>query len=152
MKNAANENIPYDNNYYVGGLLVVDSLNIYTFPVKYDLHGGTMESGKKYYMGVMLQRDSQSQRLYLHDVIIEKEIEISTEEHLNTEQGRPRNDNLSMTSILKKSLNVNTNSRMILENLQNDTDIRYMLDEDNFDENGNHAKPKVEKLATSCEF
>lgn len=83
-------------------------------------------SSQKYYMGVMLQRDSQSQRLYLHDVVIEKEIEISTEEHLNTEQGRPRNDNLSMTSILKKALNVNTNSRMIFENSQNDTDIQQM--------------------------
>ncbi|MGN1154776.1 MAG: X2-like carbohydrate binding domain-containing protein [Agathobacter sp.] len=47
VKNTANEYIPYDNYYYyVGGLLEVESLSINAFPVKYDLQGGTMESGK----------------------------------------------------------------------------------------------------------
>ena len=47
VKNAANEYIPYDSYYYyVGGLLEVESLSINAFPVKYDLQGGTMESGK----------------------------------------------------------------------------------------------------------
>lgn len=45
--NNANEYIAYDNYYYyVGGLLEVDSLCINEFPVKYNLQGGIMESGK----------------------------------------------------------------------------------------------------------
>ncbi len=75
-------------------------------------------NNEPYYMGVMLQRDGQNQRLYLHDVITEKETAISTEDNLITTRSSANNDSLYMTSILRKALNVNNS---ISEKAENDT-------------------------------
>jgi len=53
-----------------------------------------------YFMGVMLQRDSQNQRLYLHDVVIEKEASELTQEHLDSTGPQESNENLYASSIL----------------------------------------------------
>ncbi len=63
-----------------------------------------------YYMGVMLQRDHQSQRLYLHDVITEKEASILSNEHPITNGGVQKGESFYMTSILQKALLVNPKS------------------------------------------
>ena len=39
---------------------------------------------ERMYVGVMLQRDPQNQRLYLHDVVTEKEFTTGGNGHLNT--------------------------------------------------------------------
>ena len=58
-----------------------------------------------YIMGVMLQRDNQYQRLYLHDVVIEKEVsDFSQDDLIST--GSSEGENLFTTSILQKVLNV----------------------------------------------
>lgn len=61
---------------------------------------------EKYFMGVMLQRDNQNQRLYIHDVVIEKEAVISSLEHLNPKGPNEKAKDLSLTSILKRVLSV----------------------------------------------
>ena len=61
----------------------------------------------QYYMGVMLQRDGQNQRLYIHDVILEKEVSTSTQEHLSTKGPYDGSKNLSISSILRNALVVN---------------------------------------------
>lgn len=64
------------------------------------------------YMGVMLQRDFQSQRLYLHDVVTLKQIEalnLSETTPVTTEVSEKSNS-LYMTSILQKAVLVNTHS------------------------------------------
>lgn len=68
-------------------------------------------SNEKYYMGVMLMRDNNTQRLYLHDVITEKETELISRVSLNTTEANETEHNLFMTSILQKALSVN-NSNM----------------------------------------
>ena len=69
-------------------------------------------NNESYYMGVMLQRDGRNQRLYLHDVITEKETTMSTPEFLITQTGASvENDNLYMTRILQKALNVKTDNQ-----------------------------------------
>ena len=55
-----------------------------------------------YFMGVMLQRDNKHQRLYIHDVLIEKEASNSSEEHLSTTGAAKENRNLFLTNILQK--------------------------------------------------
>ena len=71
-------------------------------------------NNESYYMGVMLQRDGRNQRLYLHDVITEKETTISTPEFLISQTGaNVENDNLYMTRILQKALNVKTDNQDI---------------------------------------
>ncbi len=57
-----------------------------------------------YYMGVMLQRDPQSQKLYLHNVAIEKEIATASINSRLTTKLVEDNDNLSITSILQNAL------------------------------------------------
>ena len=58
-----------------------------------------------YIMGVMLQRDDKYQRLYLHDVVIEKEaFDFSQDDLVST--GSSESENLYMTSILQKVLDV----------------------------------------------
>ncbi len=64
------------------------------------------------YMGVMLQRDFQSQRLYLHDVVTLKQIEalnLSETTPITTEVSEKSNS-LYMTSILQKAVLVNSKS------------------------------------------
>ncbi|HBA93274.1 MAG TPA: hypothetical protein DCZ02_01505, partial [Ruminococcaceae bacterium] len=67
-------------------------------------------ANERYYMGVMLQRDNQSQRLYLHDVIAEKETALSTDDDLNTTGSPKDNNNLFLTNILQNVLSVNSNN------------------------------------------
>lgn len=62
-----------------------------------------------YFMGVMLQRDSQNQRLYLHDVVIEKEASGSASEHLDSTGPHAENENLYTSSILDKIVEVKRN-------------------------------------------
>ncbi len=70
-------------------------------------------AGEKYYMGVMLKRNAESQRLYIHDVITEKEATVSdktgagTPEH-NRDLHRDT-ENLFLTSILQRALAVKGN-------------------------------------------
>ena len=62
---------------------------------------------EKMYVAVMLQRDPQSQRLYLHDAVIEKELDINSTEHLKTHRGPDTAENeLYTTDILRNALNV----------------------------------------------
>lgn len=63
-----------------------------------------------YFMGVMLQRDSQNQRLYLHDVVIEKETSDISQEHLVTTGPYAENGNLFTTNILEKIASVKVQS------------------------------------------
>ena len=58
-----------------------------------------------YIMGVMLQRDDQHKRLYLHDVVIEKEASDFSQDDL-VSTGSSESENLFTTSILQKVLNV----------------------------------------------
>ena len=64
-------------------------------------------SAEKMYTAVMLQRDPQTQRLYLHDAITEKELDIRGTEHLKTHRGSDTtNSELYTTDILRNALNV----------------------------------------------
>ncbi|MBO4972700.1 MAG: hypothetical protein J6D45_07780 [Clostridia bacterium] len=77
-----------------------------------------------YYMGVMLQRDNQSQRLYLHDVAIEKEASSITQADLITTGADEIEDNLFTTIILQKALSVKyQNEKSLLSD--RDSDILY---------------------------
>ena len=62
-------------------------------------------SGIPYFMGVMIQRDSNTNRLYLHDVVIKKEASEYQTEHLNT-TGPVETENLFMTEVLEKAISV----------------------------------------------
>lgn len=72
---------------------------------------------EKNYMGVMLQRDSQSQRLYIHDVITEKEDFLISNGNPVTYGAVEESKNLFLTSILRKALLVKDNS---MQNSQED--------------------------------
>jgi len=85
-------------------------------------------SKQKFYMGVMLQRDNQSQRLYLHDVVIEKESTEYAAEHLNTTGPLARNDELYITNILLDALSVKNNKTIKDTGARaNDGDILFSL-------------------------
>lgn len=60
---------------------------------------------QKYYMGVMLQRDAHNQRLYAHDVVIEKEPTEFSGDILSTTGSRKKSE-LHITDILLNALNV----------------------------------------------
>lgn len=62
---------------------------------------------EKMYTAVMLQRDPRTQRLYLHDAITEKELDIRGTEHLKTHRGSDTtNSELYTADILRNALNV----------------------------------------------
>lgn len=61
--------------------------------------------GISYYMGVMLQRDANANRLYIHDVILKKEAFDYHTEHLNT-TGPDDSENLFLTEVLEKAVSV----------------------------------------------
>lgn len=63
---------------------------------------------ERYYMAAMLQRDANTQRLYLHDVVAEKELQPSSSAILSTTGTAEESKQLSITSILLNALNVNT--------------------------------------------
>ena len=71
-----------------------------------------------YYMGVMLQRDAQTQYLYLHNVVIEKEMLDTSKTHLVTTGVNEENKHLSISSILQKAINVK-------KNIENGIEERY---------------------------
>lgn len=64
---------------------------------------------ESYYMGVMLQRDSQNQRLYLHNVAIEKETSNTAQANLLTTGADAVNENLFITKILQDAIAVKKN-------------------------------------------
>ena len=67
-----------------------------------------------YYMGVMLQRDVKTQRLYLHNVVIEKEaLEVSQDDLLTT-GSHEDNEHLFITSLLQNALAVKTEITTLL--------------------------------------
>lgn len=61
---------------------------------------------EKMYTAVMLQRDPQNQRLYLHDVVTEKEFTTGGNGHLNTTGPNAANGELFTADILRNALNV----------------------------------------------
>ncbi len=63
-------------------------------------------AGKPYYMGVMIQRDSKYQRLYLHDVVIEEETPVSSEADLLTTGADEGDERLFISNILQRVLKV----------------------------------------------
>lgn len=74
-------------------------------PVAAPVTAGT--PAEKMYTAVMLQRDPQTQRLYLHDAITEKELDIRGTEHLKTHRGSDTtNSELYTADILRNALNV----------------------------------------------
>lgn len=69
-----------------------------------------------YYMGVMLQRDYQSQRLYLHNVVIEKETLNESPAHRVTTGSLDSNERFYITNILQNAINVKYEMRRAKEN------------------------------------
>ena len=67
-------------------------------------------NAEKMYVGVMLQRDPQTQRLYLHDVVAEKEPASQTGGHLSTTGPGGSESELYTTNILRNVLNVKKNN------------------------------------------
>ena len=61
---------------------------------------------ERMYVGVMLQRDPRNQRLYLHDVVTEKEFTTGGNGHLNTTGPNAANGELYTADILRNALNV----------------------------------------------
>ena len=60
-----------------------------------------------YYMGVMLQRDTQNQRLYLHNVVaIKEEATTLSQDDSLTNWSDESDSRLFITSILQKAINV----------------------------------------------
>ena len=76
------------------------------------------ESAEKMYVAVMLQRDTQNQRLYLHYVVTEteKELSASSNEHLNTTGPKATSKELYATNILLDALRVKGDVRASDEN------------------------------------
>ncbi len=70
-----------------------------------------------YLMGVMLQRDAQHQRLYLHNVlVIDKETAKVSNDNKVTTWSNETNDNLSITSILQNALFVKDDNKNLSVN------------------------------------
>lgn len=87
-----------------------------------------------YYMGVMLQRDSRYQRLYLHNVVsvaIEREATSSSKDNLVTTGALENENHLSITSIIQKALNVKAEKQKnIAQTTENNgKNVRYALSE-----------------------
>ena len=67
-------------------------------------------NAEKMYVGVMLQRDPQTQRLYLHDAVAEKEPASQTGGHLSTTGPGGSESELYTTNVLRNVLNVKKNN------------------------------------------
>lgn len=74
----------------------------------------------------MLQRDSLYQRLYLHDVVIEKEASDFSQDDL-VSTGSSESENLYVTSILQKVLNVKQQNKTNKLPVGEDTSPRALL-------------------------
>lgn len=83
-----------------------------------------------YYMGVMLQRDYQSQRLYLHNVAIEKETSIEPPAHRLTTGSLDSEGRLFITTILQNAINVKQEIRRTSENNVQDSQKDARTDAD----------------------
>lgn len=70
-------------------------------------------NAEKMYVGVMLQRDPQTQRLYLHDAVAEKEPAAQTGGHLSTTGPNGSESELYTTNILRNALNVKKNNERL---------------------------------------
>ncbi len=88
-----------------------------------------------YLMGVMLQRDAQNQRLYLHNVVIKEKTTKSQEVDLLTTGTYNENDRLFITSILQKVLSVNTSKAKNIAKADL-ADRKYDLSDEVHNENG----------------
>ena len=76
---------------------------------------------EKFYMGVMVQKDTQSNRMYLHDVITEKATSsFNTEPTTENGEGIRDKGHLYITNILQKALEVNRSDK---NNSKNSSDI-----------------------------
>ena len=81
-----------------------------------------------YYMGVMLQRDTQYQRLYLHNVVsvaTEREAISSSQDNLVTTGSLEDENNLSITIILQKAVDVK------IQKQKNKKSLEFSLGEQN---------------------
>lgn len=82
-----------------------------------------MIGSEKYYVGVMVQKDNQSNRMYLHDLITEKAtLSFNTEPTAENGEGIRDKGHLFITSILKNALKVNSSAKNS-ENLGSQDDI-----------------------------
>ncbi len=82
---------------------------------------------EKYYMGVMVQKDKQSNRMYLHDIITEKATSSFTNgANHQIGEGIRDDSHLFITSVLQKALNVNRN---IKKSQEKNTDY-FLSDEE----------------------
>lgn len=86
-----------------------------------------------YIMGIMLQRDKQSQRLYLHDVVTisKKETTKAGEVTPITTETATLNDSLYMTSILLNAYNVKKNNPD--SGIYDDPNVRHSKDDTIYD-------------------
>ena len=82
-----------------------------------------------YLMGVMLQRDAQNQRLYLHNVVLKEKTTNSQEVDLLTTGTYNENDRLFITSILQKVLSVNTSEEKNITKADL-RETKYEIDDD----------------------
>ncbi len=85
-------------------------------------------SDEPYLMGGMLQRDKQTQRLYLHDVVAISKIETTKvgEVTPSTTETATLNDSLYMASILQRAYNVKENT----PSNENNTGMNQSRDDD----------------------
>lgn len=68
---------------------------------------------QKYYVGVMVQRDHQSQRMYLHDIIAEEAtLSFNTEPTTQKGEGIRDKGHLFITSILQNALSVKSDAEI----------------------------------------
>ncbi len=97
-----------------------------------------------YVMGVMLQRDNQNQRLYIHDVVVEEKVSLSSQDDLDTTGSSENGGNLFLTSILKKALDVKEKLTATTYSITDNTGKQLTQEQADFfqdskvrDENGN---------------
>ena len=108
--------------------------------------------GKPHYMGVMVQRDSMYQRLYLHDVVIEEETPDFSQVDLLTTGTDEKNERLFVTNILQQALNVKYNTKN--EKLSDRTTAQIDADYMKAIENGNMetAQKLVDEVAKKAGY
>ena len=109
----------------------------------------------EYYMGVMLQRDSRYQRLYLHNVLsieIGKEAISSSKENLLTTGALEDENHLSMTSILKKAIAVKISKQKSAENSSENIRHKSRVDKYTLKEYNSFGWVRDNNVLTSDEY
>lgn len=91
--------------------VIIDQLNKTDDVVRIVVAAPITIKKEKYYMGVMLQSDKKRQRLYLHDVIAEKEATLLSTDNSNTYEVGKSNNSFFISNILQKALNVKTEGK-----------------------------------------